>query len=109
MEKKSNHCMVCDCLTDNCPPSPFMPYSGWRCQECVRAHRIPYEDLLMILDRKGATCYEEALEDFRVWWRGSDGQGPDNGVEYAEKYWFPTLKFFNKTSQEAWEEANTRS
>lgn len=103
---RKNHCIVCNSLTDICCPSPFLPYSGWRCGDCIKAHRIPYKDLLDILNREETNSYEEALESFRQWWKGSDGLGPDNGVEYAEKYLLSTLEFFNKSKDEAWEEAN---
>ena len=99
-------CMVCGQMTTECPPSPFLPYSGWRCQECQKAHRIPYEDLLGILYGAGtANSYEERLEEFRQWWRGSDGTGPDDGIKYAEKYWLPTMEFFGKTTEQAFHDA----
>jgi hypothetical protein len=102
-------CLVCKKLTDKCPPSPFLPYSGWRCEECQKAHRIPYNDLLGILWSDGkANNYNEALQIFRKWWKGSDGNGPDNGVEYAEKYWLPTMEFFHKTKEEAFQDARDR-
>ena len=98
-----NPCLVCGETTEECPPSPFLPYSGWRCKGCQKAHRIPYDDLLGQL--RESSSYEEALERFRVWWRGSDGTYPDDGVAYAEKYWLPTLRFFDKTKEQAWQDA----
>lgn len=110
-DKPSHNCMVCDCLTNNCPPSPFYPYSGWRCKKCVSNHLIPYEDLLHLLvgSIKGESIsYEDSIEQFREWWKGSDGNGPDTGREYAEKYILPTLKFFGKTKEEAWKDSNSK-
>jgi hypothetical protein len=106
-----NFCMVCNSQTNHCPPSPFRPYSGWRCKECCVAHRIPYEDLVEILDSdysgQEANCYEESLQLFRLWW-SQNGLYKDDGIEYAEKYFIPTLKFFNKTTQEAWKDVEIR-
>ncbi len=94
----NDKCMVCGTITDECPPSPFSPYSGWRCKECQKAHRIPYDELLMMLHGNGtAKNYEERHAQWVEWWGKDDG--------YAEKYWYPTLKYFGKTKEEAWTEA----
>jgi len=93
-----NSCMVCGTMTNECVPSPFLPYSGWRCTDCQKEHRIPYKDLLSILYGPGtAQNYDERHAQWVEWWGKDDG--------YAEKYWLPTLEFFGKSKAEAWEEA----
>lgn len=74
-------CLVCKKGTDKCPPSPFLPYSGWRCKECVAAKRVPYQDLLV--------CYLSRDK--------YNAMGP--GL-YFDKYMIPTLEFFGKTLEE---------
>ena len=91
-------CMVCEELTTECVPSPFFPYSGWRCKTCQKKHRIPYRDILMVLHGHGmAKNYEERHNEWVEWWGSNDG--------YLEKYLHPTLEFFGKTTEEAWEES----
>ena len=58
--------------------------------------------------------YEDALEGFENSWKsgrwfdedGVEKEIPDNeGMKYAEKYWIPTMEFFNKTKEEAWKDS----
>lgn len=98
--EKLNECMVCQKPTNNCPPSPFLPYSGWRCLECVKEHRIPLEDLMGILYRGGTSkSYQEAKQQWIEWWGSDDG--------YAEKYWIPTANFYNLTLEQIWQRSQT--
>ena len=74
-------CMVCGKETTKCPPSPFLPYSGWRCDECQKAKRIPYQDLV--------GCYPSR----QVY----NDMGP--GL-YFDRYMIPTLEYFGKTIED---------
>ena len=85
-------CMVCEELTSECVPSPFFPYSGFRCKNCQEKHRIPHEDLLAILIGEGtAKNYNERHKQWVEWWGKDDG--------YLEKYINPTLDFFHITKE----------
>jgi hypothetical protein len=102
-------CMVCEKPTNDLRSSPFNPYTGPKCTDCTKAHLIPYVELLIVFTSADTDrCYQDRLQSFREWWKGSDEKGPDTGVAYAEKYWLPTLAFYGKTAKEVWEEANKR-
>jgi hypothetical protein len=107
-------CEVCQKLTCVCTGSPFRPIAGfWRCTDCRKNKRLPYIEILKHL--KNTKSYDDALEKFVLWWesgslRSLASQLNDvhaSSKEYFESYSIPTLKFYNKTPREAWEEAQT--
>ena len=110
--ESQHECMVCGKPTEQCPPSPFLPYSGWRCEECQKARRIPLQDLLGLLRGLGEVHnYDEAVKDYGLWWSRSTGckggkeyhPPAEEGEKYAEKYWLPTMEFFGLTKDAVWE------
>lgn len=57
-----NKCEVCSKEVDRCIPSPFSPYSYWRCDDCCKAKRVAYNDLVMA--GTSNRMYEELGEDY---------------------------------------------
>lgn len=104
------NCEVCQKLTTDATGLPFGPGSIWRCVECKMNKRLTYEYILVWLSN--SKSYDDAVKNFVKWWES--GVEYKNGVkveirggkEFFESYLIPTLKFFNKTTQEAWEDAN---
>ena len=94
--KKTYSCLVCGEQTTTVSPSPFLPYSYPKCDECFENHRIPYRDLLNLLRNRGNN-FSEAVAHWQEWWGKEDG--------YAERYWLPTIEFFGKNPDEVWAEA----
>ena len=91
-------CEVCGEDTENCPPSPFLPCSKWRCKKCVSQRLISLDDLLGVLAPVSACSYEERMCEL--------DERLDPG--YADKYFTPTLKFFNLSPIEAWDMAKKK-
>lgn len=99
-------CLVCGCPTNICRASPLRPYSCGKCIDCIKARRIPYKELLLILRQDGSKCYKDSVELFGQWWASGTPPSPkESGIEYFNKYAVPTLEFFGKTPEEAWSDA----
>lgn len=132
-EKKAT-CEVCNKPTNNCPSSPFLPCSYWRCPECVMEHRIAYWELLCVASGNGYSGtrkFEKGDEDGKVFdpktrcWttdyippsgppkdfdeviqRINDNLSCERVPNYGDHYLLSTLKFFGVSKEKVWAERN---
>lgn len=101
LRDKIMNCEVCNEPTDNIKPSPFIPSSSYRCKICAKEKRIPWKELLSVL----ASGFDNSFDD-RVKYL-NEQLSTEKYLNYAERNILPTLKFFGKTKEEAWEEAKS--
>lgn len=90
-----HYCEVCGQPVTHCLPSPFLPCSYWRCNECANAKRIAYWELLCVL------CGQETAKDFDDRVRELDAR---LGDKYAETRLTNTINYFNVSKEKAWSE-----
>jgi len=94
-------CEVCGDETEHCIPSPFGPYSYWRCKQCYNAKRIKYGELLGLLEgtwANNASSYDDAVRNINRL------LATPTVKDYAGRYFTPTLEFYKKTKDQAWKE-----
>jgi hypothetical protein len=80
MKMQDNKCVVCAGYANSCSPAPVAPYSRWICDECRKAKRMSYQELIQAYS--GSLIKDEVI-------------GP-----YIEKFKKPTLDFFGKSEED---------
>ncbi len=96
---KITKCEVCDKETDRGSPSPFLPCSYYKCDECRSALLVAYWELLCVLQGTNTTnSFDERLKEL------DNMLGTVKSPDYGSRRLLPTLKYFNKTKDEAWNE-----